>query len=190
MTVWFTSDHHFNHANIIAYCSRPFASPSEMNERMIEEWNSRVEPSDTVYVVGDFFLGPIDDGLRIGQSLRGNRILVKGNHDRSTATCFRAGFSQVVGRLSLRLADGSLALLRHIPLETSALGGHDLQIHGHRHEGPRLVGPHLNVCVDLWNFRPIAEDEIVELWQSRHSSNNHPESSPGTPGEKKRSSVR
>jgi len=184
MTVWFTSDHHFNHANIIAYCSRPFASLSEMNERMVEEWNARVSDSDTVYVVGDFFLGPTPDGVRIGQSLRGRKILVKGNHDRSTHTCLQAGFAQVSSRISLALEDGTRALLRHVPLDENFLDGHDLQIHGHRHGGPQLEGRHLNVCVDLWNFRPVAEREVIDLWRSRSDTTNHPESSLVTPGDK------
>lgn len=190
MTVWFTSDHHFNHTNIIGYCSRPFSSLKEMNERMIEEWNSRVSPQDTVYVVGDFFLGERDAGVRIGLSLHGKKVLVKGNHDRSTAVCLQAGFTQVVGRLSLRLEDGSLALLRHVPLEESHLEGHDLQVHGHRHEGPRLEGRRINVCVDLWDFSPVSEGRLIELWQSRLPSNNHPEGSPVTPGEKQQTIVR
>ena len=33
--VWFTSDTHFSHANIIRFCKRPFADVEEMNEYII-----------------------------------------------------------------------------------------------------------------------------------------------------------
>ena len=48
MTIWFTSDHHFGHENIIKYCDRPFNSVGHMNAAMIEAWNGAVAPGDTV----------------------------------------------------------------------------------------------------------------------------------------------
>ena len=42
--VFFTSDTHFNHTNIIRYCDRPFKSTDEMNEKLIGNWNSAVGP--------------------------------------------------------------------------------------------------------------------------------------------------
>ena len=54
--IFFTSDHHFYHSNIIKYCQRPFHSVEEMNEEMIRRWNSVVGVDDTVYYLGDFSL--------------------------------------------------------------------------------------------------------------------------------------
>jgi calcineurin-like phosphoesterase family protein len=54
--LYFTSDHHFWHANIIRYCNRPFATIEEMNESMIMAWNEVVSPNDDVYYLGDFSL--------------------------------------------------------------------------------------------------------------------------------------
>ena len=48
--VFLTSDTHFDHENIIKYCSRPFNSKDEMNKAMISNWNSVVGDSDTVYI--------------------------------------------------------------------------------------------------------------------------------------------
>lgn len=44
--VFFTSDTHFNHANIIRYCQRPFKDPAEMNETLITNWNQTVGNED------------------------------------------------------------------------------------------------------------------------------------------------
>lgn len=55
--VFFTSDTHFNHANIIRFCNRPFKDVSHMNEAIISNWNRVVGPEDIVFHLGDFCLG-------------------------------------------------------------------------------------------------------------------------------------
>ncbi len=78
MTVWFTSDTHFAHRNVIEFCKRPFASIEEMDEEIIRRWNERVEPGDRVYHLGDFAFGDHDPYL---SRLNGMKNLVIGNHD-------------------------------------------------------------------------------------------------------------
>lgn len=48
--VYFTSDTHFNHANIIGFCSRPFKNVNEMNETLIANWNRVVGVPQSSYV--------------------------------------------------------------------------------------------------------------------------------------------
>ena len=58
MTIFFTSDHHFGHYNVIKYCNRPFTSAQQMDEIMILRWNETVLPDDEVYYLGDFAMHP------------------------------------------------------------------------------------------------------------------------------------
>jgi calcineurin-like phosphoesterase family protein len=162
---WFTSDLHINHERIIEYCSRPFGSVEEMNEALVTRWNDRVGYGDTVYVVGDMFLGKPEDAAPLIKRLRGHKVLIHGNHDRSRRTMLECGFNETWQRKDLKLRDGRRALLSHKPLPESTIENYDLQIHGHRHSLPVVSGKRLNVCVDLWNYAPISEDEIcaVEL---------------------------
>lgn len=80
MTIYFSSDHHFYHANVIKYCNRPYSSIEEMNEKLIANWNSVVQPEDTVYYLGDFSLAfrPVE---LYSKRLNGVKKLVAGNHD-------------------------------------------------------------------------------------------------------------
>lgn len=52
---YYISDLHIGHANAIKFDNRPFADVNEMNNAIMENWNSRVKPNDTVYILGDSF---------------------------------------------------------------------------------------------------------------------------------------
>ena len=54
--VWFVSDLHLSHKNIIKYCSRPFDNVNQMNEILIQNWNKKIGVEDRVFVLGDFAL--------------------------------------------------------------------------------------------------------------------------------------
>jgi calcineurin-like phosphoesterase family protein len=91
--IFFTSDTHFGHKNIIRLSNRPFKATKNqtdievMNEAIVKNWNATVSPEDTVYHLGDVALGPIDESLAIIARLNGTKVLVTGNHDRN----FRGG---------------------------------------------------------------------------------------------------
>ncbi len=51
--VYFISDTHFGHRNVLKLCNRPFETIEEMNETIIANWNSRVSGNDTVFIVGN-----------------------------------------------------------------------------------------------------------------------------------------
>ena len=54
MGIFYISDPHFGHANIIGSCGRPFESLQQMDETLIERWNAKVGNNDHVYIGGDF----------------------------------------------------------------------------------------------------------------------------------------
>ena len=83
--IYFTADTHFGHENVIRFCSRPFSCAAEMDEALIENWNSRVKGNDTVYVLGDMFFRSVNFE-EILKRLKGKKRLIVGNHDGSWMT--------------------------------------------------------------------------------------------------------
>lgn len=77
----YISDLHFGHKNILHYDNRPFFTVKEMEDAIIENWATRVEACDTVYILGDFCWGSQEEWVRILQRLKGHKVLIRGNHD-------------------------------------------------------------------------------------------------------------
>jgi calcineurin-like phosphoesterase family protein len=128
--IFFTSDQHFGHTNIIKHCRRPFESVQEMDEQMLEAINSNVSKSDTLYILGDFaYRGR--DPLHYRSRIKCRSVhLVIGNHDkRSRCGCFE-GISDV---LSISI-NGKRIWLSHYP-HRSWPGSHRgaWHLYGHCH---------------------------------------------------------
>jgi calcineurin-like phosphoesterase family protein len=81
--IFFTSDTHFGHHNIIKYCGRPFKDANDMNESFIRNWNSVVGVDDDVYHLGDVSFMSKQQTINIIKKLNGRIYLVSGNHDRN-----------------------------------------------------------------------------------------------------------
>ena len=64
MSIFFTADTHFGHGAVLRYCSRPFASASEMDEALFANWSACVGPKDTVYHLGDVLFGNREQSWR------------------------------------------------------------------------------------------------------------------------------
>lgn len=81
--VFLIADTHFGGESIIRYENRPFKTVEEMERCLIEKWNSVVSEEDTVYVLGDFSTNQdAEADRRVLSQLKGEKILVMGNHDR------------------------------------------------------------------------------------------------------------
>jgi calcineurin-like phosphoesterase family protein len=79
-----SSDHHFNHANILKYSAeqRQCNNLDEMHEALIERHNSVVGKNDVSYFLGDFsFSKKPDVVLSHFARLNGKIRFIVGNHD-------------------------------------------------------------------------------------------------------------
>ena len=175
--LWFTSDTHWHHSRIIEFCNRPFTSIEEMNEKLIENWNSVVKPGDTVFHLGDFCFGGSQAWNSILDQLNGDILLIKGNHDeKSLRQGYMLRFKWVGYQLHLLIEDRSI-YLNHFPFLCYGGTYHDIptwQLFGHVHSGPGANGKDINrmqylfptqydVGVDNNNFTPVSFEQIKTI---------------------------
>lgn len=102
--LWFTSDTHLHHANIIGFCNRPFNNIAHMDRTIIDNWNSVVQPDDIVVHGGDFCWGDTKMWLYFLDQLQGIKILVRGNHDKD-GTYPKTKFQMIYEILNILVAD-------------------------------------------------------------------------------------
>lgn len=179
--IYFTSDHHFYHTNIIKYCNRPFATVEEMNEFMVAQWNNIVKSDDIVYYLGDFSLAirPVELFL---PRLNGTKHLIMGNHDqchpvhkaraeRLKDKYFEFGFETIQLSYDLFLSDKRLHLT-HMPYKDEndlrypqyrPLNDGAWLLHGHVHDRWKIKDKQINVGVDVWDYKPVSAQQIEEI---------------------------
>jgi len=167
MSTWFSSDLHIFHDNIIEYEDRPFGSVEEMNEGIIERWNSKIKRSrQHVYILGDVsFKGKDELLVPLLDKMNGVKHLILGNHDmrynKEVLDCFES--VQLYKRIKL---DKRRIVLFHYPIRSwhgKSKGA--LHLYGHIHktkEVPLQELNALNVGVDIHNYYPISYEEVIE----------------------------
>lgn len=170
--VFFTSDLHFGHRNILNFCSRPFADIKEMGQALIDTWNKTVGENDIVFVLGDMFWWDSRHGTwKALKKLNGEIYIVLGNHD--TAKQYEIALQQAPDKIHL-LSDtvtvwfedktpGNWVLPRrvvevflcHYPLLTwPHREKRALQLFGHIHSGPRVDRPGgMDLDLPLWWYQ-------------------------------------
>jgi len=165
MVLWFTSDTHFNHSNIIQYSERPFSGIGEMTAALVNNWNEIVGKNDIVYHLGDFALSwdkkhakAIDNTLA---ALNGQKWLITGNHDRDEVTK-NPRWAKVTPYHELKIDLGGVRKQRivmcHYPFRSwNQMSQGAWMLHGHSHGNLDSIGGKImDVGVDCHNFRPIS----------------------------------
>jgi calcineurin-like phosphoesterase family protein len=168
--IFYISDTHWGHRNILDYAARPFVDLDDMDASMIARWNNVVSDSDLVIHLGDFcFNGKSNYVSDLLVQLKGVKILVRGNHDQLTVKKYReAGFTEVVRSLEMRSIQPDLNIgMTHIPNADYAKQ-FDLYLHGHVHNKPWTgrTKNSFNVSVENIDYTPITLAQILEKMRS------------------------
>ena len=191
MTIWFTSDTHFGHENILIFEPKRLklgATIKEVDEEIIQAINMRVRETDYLIMAGDIgltsnpYLKECLDKIKCK-----HRILIRGNHDKHTDGFYRKlGFEWVFTELKLRVG-GYYFRVSHYPYRKPwwacifpwqykekdrhkrPIDNGEWLLHGHIHSGGRkeggqkIKGKMINIGVDVNNYFPLSTDDILNI---------------------------
>lgn len=186
MAVFFTSDTHFGHKNIIKYSDRPFKDVTHMNEMLVYLWNQTVGPDDTVYHLGDVALGPIEGSLSYISRLNGSKVLITGNHDRNfhlgrrsaglephewDGKYLEAGFDAVYRSLVIPdVGPFAQVALSHFPYQGDSHDGDRYEQARREDDGTPLIHGHIHSHGDpiTWTTKGTVQVHVgVDAWGYR-----------------------
>ena len=168
--VFFASDHHFHHANILNFKRddgvtplRVFDDVDHMNEYMIMQHNRVVGIKDKVYFLGDVTVTKNAEGLKILGRMNGEKILVRGNHDLCKLSQYAQYFSDVRGVARL-----DNFVMSHVPLHPDSLERWGVNVHGHLHHREVKMSlsqlpdfRYYSVCMErLDDYTPISLEDL------------------------------
>lgn len=189
--IYFTSDWHVGHANVLVFDERPFRDLDHMHTVLVNNYNAAVGESDLCYFLGDMGLCKSDVLQNVVARLNGLKVLVLGNHDKGATAMHRIGFDVVMNAAALEIA-GELVTMTHCPLrgvwrekvdgmKGSAEGENwhgeirhqkysipdfgQYHLHGHTHKKPeeRTLDRQMDVGVRANAYRPVSIS-AVESW--------------------------
>ncbi len=180
--IWVVSDTHLNHANILKFTDDAgnlirgsrFANTREMDECILENWNSVVKPGDKVYHLGDVMFGDREYFKKLWPRFHGSKRLIVGNHD-DIKFLSSGGFFAKVDMWRMFTEFG--LLLTHVPVHPSnlrifATEGEYVEgdvgsvqksfvnIHGHIHQNASPPGPYRNMSVEVINYTPVNIEKL------------------------------
>jgi calcineurin-like phosphoesterase family protein len=161
--IWVISDTHFGHENIIKYCNRPYKDSKEMDESILDNWNSVVKDGDIVYHLGDVYFN-LEKPSSFLNKLKGRKRLVLGNHDNGKDQNLLNVFQKI---MVWKMFPEFGLLLTHVPVHESTLDRgltENLRkltnVHGHIHNKEPPSPFHVNVSVEMVDYTPINIEEL------------------------------
>lgn len=172
--IYFTSDLHFGHENVIGFTQRPFSDAAEMDQALIQNWNRRVGPQDEIYILGDLTMKGAAYAEDILRQLNGRKYLVRGNHDRFVQQqSFDSSLFEWVGDYRELTYSRRRFVLFHYPmLEWNHFFRGAYHLHGHQHnsadcnQASRSAGlRRFDVGVDANGFAPVSIQEILSFFE-------------------------
>jgi calcineurin-like phosphoesterase family protein len=180
VNIWFTSDTHFNHSGIIEYCKRPFDCVTDMNEWIIKEWNKQIKHNDTVYHLGDFGFGKLDDIKKIRYRLKGKIHLILGNH------CYKNKikrlsdcFSSISDLKTININRQKIVLCYYSMNVWDSSHYNSWHLYGHSHGTYQNRGKSFDVGVDCHDYKPINYDQVIEIMKTKPDNYNWCKELPG-----------
>lgn len=170
MNIWFTADTHFAHPKIIEFCqkTRP-CKPEDMDDVLIDKWNSVVKDEDIIYVLGDFCWNKNAD--QYINRLSGNIKFIPGNHDiwmtkqnLKKQNFTKTNFEILPHYVETRF-DKTKFVLCHYPIvQWNRMQYGSIHLYGHMHGALALDGKAMDVGIDTRKKCDMLPYHIDEIW--------------------------
>ena len=159
MNNWFfTADEHYGHSRIIDYCDRPFQTATEMDRTLIHNFNGRVGNNDITVHIGDFTLQNRKEAEEYIKQLNGQHVFIKGSHD------YWLKQRPLSHEIWSRRFNEQLIVCCHYAMRVWPASHYgSIQLYGHSHGKLEPRGKQQDVGVDVWNYFPVALEELLEL---------------------------
>jgi len=166
----YISDLHFGHTNMIRYDHRPFADAEEMDNVLIELWNSRVSENDRVYIIGDFAFTSGKNPEWYLDQLKGQKYLITGNHDGIILKNkkVREYFKEIRQIMKIRDNDKQIVLCHYPLAEWEGYFYNVWHIYGHIHRNTndayyfmKTQERALNAAACINNYTPCSFNELL-----------------------------
>jgi len=141
---YYISDLHLFHEASIQYDDRPFDTLEEMHSTILKNWNDTVTNGDTVYILGDISLrGTNEELIAFVAKLKGQKILIRGNHDRVSDFRYKQLFTGIYDYKELSDSahkETYHLVLSHYPIFSwNRMNRGALLLYGHVHKGAEDV---------------------------------------------------
>ena len=173
--LWFTSDLHLGHENILRFAHRPWATVGQMNEALIANINETVAPGDVLYILGDVsYRAGRDQAAELLKRIECRHVhLIAGNHDSDWRAVEDGPFESVEAYREVKYHGRRLCLM-HYPLMTwNGIYYGSFHLHGHIHsEGAQYNDRNraqgyfrYDVGVDANGYRPVSFAQIQAFYQ-------------------------
>jgi calcineurin-like phosphoesterase family protein len=189
---FFSADFHGYHEKILAsgFGKRPWNTIEDMTQALVDNFNSKVSADDELYILGDLFFKPNqrkDDIIKTVASLKCKNIFITpGNHDKKSQLIdfgfkeanIADSFEVVLFGIRFKcqhfqfvefMTDKDARERPHLPFVRRATWEDTNEqiklLSGHVHESWKLRPNNLNVGVDVFNYFPVSEDEIFDIFQ-------------------------
>lgn len=179
--VYFTTDFHLFHQNVIKFDSRPFPNLEEMHDDIEKKWNETVTMNDIVIYIGDLSFARREDKILVNKMmnrLNGTIHFVLGNHDKYDEIKKMPRFASVQDYLEVRITrlvdsirEETLFCVMHYPIYSWNKKHHgSYMVHGHCHgnlhhgeeasfyDNRRVI----DVGCMLHDYRPISYTDVIQ----------------------------
>lgn len=182
--IFFTSDTHFWHKNILKYVARcaesrgqTFKDVKEMNEGLRERWNETVPKDGIVFMLGDtFFQRDADRCINYMKTLNGKKHLIFGNHDqiiRKNIEKFLSVFETISDYKEIKVGKQFIVLFHYAPRVWNKAHRGSWCLWGHSHGTLEPLGKSVDVGIDSpWvtgkpELRPFSFHEVKDFMEKQ-----------------------